>query len=78
MNYILGTLTNIKKCDEHEKEHSQSYKYTQLKWLEPFIGIDSELKANAKHDFEKALYKLMKQTKFGRSMGNEETHMEYE
>ena len=57
-------LKRVHKVNEFEQEA----------WLKPYIMMNTELRMQAKNDFEKDFFKLMNNTVFGKTMENVRNH----
>ena len=73
----VSHIKNIKQALGHGlklKKISKAIAFYQEAWLKPYIDMNTELRKEAKNDFEKDFYKLMNNAVFGRSIMNVRGH----
>ena len=71
---LVCNLFNKKKYVAHINTLKQVIKFNQEAWLKPYIDMNTELRKEAKNDFEKDLFKLMNNSVFGKTMENIRKH----
>ena len=67
----------LKQALRHDLKLKKVYKaigFYQKPWMKPYIEMNTELRKNAKNDFEKDFFKLMNNAAFGKPMENVSEH----
>ena len=67
--HIVALKQALNHCLKLKKVHS-AISFRQEAWLKPYINKNTELRTNAKNDFEADFFKLMNNAVFGKTMEN--------
>ena len=70
----IRTLKQSLNNDLRLKKVRRIIQFKQKSWLKEYIDMNTELRKNAKNEFEKNLFKLLNHSVFGRTMNNLRNH----
>ena len=70
----IRTLKQSLNNDLRLKKVRRIIQFKQKSWLKEYIDMNTELRKNAKNEFEKNLFKLLNNSVFGRTMKNLRNH----
>ena len=70
----VRTLKQSLNKDLRLKKVRRIIQFKQKSWLKEYIDMNTELRKNAKNEFEKNLFKLLNNSVFGRTMKNLRNH----
>ena len=73
-NYVIHirTLGQVLKHGLILDRIHQAIEFDQYAWMKPYIGFDTQLRTKATNDFEKDFFKLMNNSVFGKSDGEQQ------
>ena len=76
-NNFVVQIRSLKQALNHElilKKFHRVIPFNEEAWLREYIDLNTELRKQAKNDFEKDFFKLMNNSVFGKTMGNVMKH----
>ena len=76
-NNYVGHIRSLKEALDHGlilKKVHRLIQFIQKAWLKEYIDVNTELRKQAKNDFEKDFFKLMNNSAFGKTMENVKKH----